>query len=76
MQPSLIAGNRDEKRTLEKVSKRIMAIVNPLLIGGLNKYRSIHPLTIARAMIQVAKNGYKHVIIPSNEIKIIANGTY
>lgn len=75
LQPSLIAGDRDEKRTLETVSKMIMAIINPLLIGGLKKYRSIHPLTIAKAMIQVAKNGYKHVIIPSNEIKAIAHGT-
>tara|TARA_Y100000815_G_C13146062_1_gene426163 strand:+ start:401 stop:631 length:231 start_codon:yes stop_codon:yes gene_type:complete len=76
LQPSLIAGDRDEKRTLETVSKMIMTIINPLLIGGLKKYRSIHPLTIAKAMIQVAKNGYKHVIIPSNEIKAIAHGTY
>ncbi|MEH6406937.1 MAG: nucleoside-diphosphate sugar epimerase [Leeuwenhoekiella sp.] len=74
MQPALIAGDRKEKRLLENLGKQVMKIINPLLIGSLKKYQSIHPDQIAEAMMNVAENGHNKKRIPSDEIKKIANG--
>lgn len=71
-QPSLIAGPRKEKRLLESLGKILMNVGNHLLLGSLKKYRSIHPDTIAKAMIIVAGEGYEKTRIESDEIKIIA----
>lgn len=71
-QPSLIAGNRKEKRTFEAIGKQVMKVLNFLMIGPLRKYRSIHPETIAKAMIIVANNGFRKQKIESDEIKQIA----
>lgn len=61
--PSLLDGERKQKRTLEKISNAIMHLVNPLLFGGLKKYRSIKVETVARAMIRNAKTTQKGVFV-------------
>ena len=71
-QPSLISGDRKEKRTFEKIFKQVMKVGNYLLVGPLEKYRSIHPEEIARAMIEVANNSFPEVRIESDKIKEIA----
>lgn len=71
-QPSLIAGDRREKRFFENFAKQAMKILNYALIGPLKKYRSIHPETIARAMVIVSNRGYEKSLIESDEIKKIA----
>ncbi len=71
-QPSLIAGDRVESRTGEKIANKVMNVINPLMIGPLKKYRSIEPTVIAEAMKKVASGGYHKAFIPSNEIKKIA----
>lgn len=71
-QPSLISGERKEQRFFENLSKKVMKVANHVLLGPLEKYRSIHPEQIARAMITVANNGYPHVRIESDEIQRIA----
>ncbi|HSI68796.1 MAG TPA: hypothetical protein VK941_01075 [Gillisia sp.] len=70
--PSLIGGDRVETRTGENIAKKIMKVINPLMIGPLEKYRSIDPEVIAAALINVANDGYSSTIIPSDEIKQIA----
>ncbi|WP_300433783.1 NAD(P)H-binding protein [Christiangramia sp.] len=72
LQPSLIGGKREESRPFEFISKKIMSLGDHLLVGKLKKYRSIHPETIAKAMIYLANNDYKSRRIPSDEIKSIA----
>lgn len=72
-QPSLISGERKESRPLETATKKFMNMVDNLLVGKLKKYRSIHPDTIAEAMIYVANNPYKNQRIESEEIKRIVN---
>lgn len=72
LQPSLIGGNREESRPFEFVWKKIMSVGDHLLVGNLKKYRSIHPGTIANAMIYLANNEYKSGRIPSDEIRNIA----
>ncbi|MDT0647382.1 NAD(P)H-binding protein [Zunongwangia sp. F260] len=71
--PSLIAGDRDEKRTGEKIAKYALSFFKPLMIGALKKYRSITPQEIAAAMIFVANDGHHQTRIESNEIAELAN---
>lgn len=71
LQPSLIGGDRTEKRTGEWIFKQVMKVVNILLVGYLKKYRSIEPITIARAMVWLANNEYSKVKIESDEIKTL-----
>lgn len=71
-QPSLIGGKREEKRTFEYLWKKIMTIGDHLLMGPLKKFQSIHPETIATAMVHVASSKYPEKIISSEEIKKIA----
>lgn len=71
LQPSLIGGKRKEKRNGEYFFKLLMKLINPLLIGSLKKYRSIHPKTIVYSMIWLANNFFEEQRLPSNEIEEI-----
>jgi uncharacterized protein YbjT (DUF2867 family) len=71
--PSLLTGNRTENRPIEKLAIFLMKIINPLLIGGLKKYKSIQAVTIAKAMInQTFKNEEGIHTYPSDRIKQLA----
>lgn len=52
--PSMILGDRKEKRPLEKVLQVIFKVINPLFIGTLKKYRGCEAENIARAMVNAA----------------------
>ncbi|KQB38561.1 oxidoreductase [Flavobacterium aquidurense] len=52
--PSMILGNRKESRPLEKVFIGIFKLINPLFIGGINKYKGIEASDIAKAMVNSA----------------------
>ncbi len=71
LQPSLIGGKRVEKRSGEYFFKVLMKIFNPLLIGPLKKYRTIHPETIVSAMIWLANNDFEEKRVLSDKIKAI-----
>lgn len=73
LQPSLIEGQRNERRIFEWFWQKLMVVVNVLLIGWLKKYRSIKAGTIANAMVILDLKGYKQHTIESNHIKKIAN---
>ncbi|MCK0157496.1 nucleoside-diphosphate sugar epimerase [Cellulophaga sp. F20128] len=68
LQPSLIAGKREEKRIGEWIGKVFMRLFRFLFVGRFKKYRSIHPKTIAEAMVWLANNNYDKIIIESDEI--------
>lgn len=72
LQPSLIAGNRQEIRTGEWVGKQVARLINPFLIGGLRKYRSIHPEDIARAMLYLGFHDLPEQRISSDYISELA----
>lgn len=72
MQPSLISGKRKERRAGEWIFKKLMRIVNIVLVGPLEKYRSIRPETIAKAMVWLANHGEERTRIPSDQIKKLA----
>jgi len=70
LQPSYITGDRDENRPMEKIFDVIFKIIQPLLIGGLKKYRSIKAETIALAMINLANSNFtNNKVITSDKIK-------
>jgi uncharacterized protein YbjT (DUF2867 family) len=72
-QPSFITGDRKEYRPLEKILVLLSRIIDPLLIGGLKKYRSISAKIIARAMFnQSLKNNEGIFVYPSDKIKELA----
>lgn len=54
VRPSLLVGNRKEFRFGERAGAAVLNLVNPLLIAGLKKYRSIEASQVAVAMIGIA----------------------
>ncbi|WP_342471353.1 NAD(P)H-binding protein [Metasolibacillus sp. FSL H7-0170] len=70
IRPSLLVGNRSEFRLGEKIGEAALAVLNPILIGPLKKYRSIAAKQVALAMMVIALQGkkLKVAIYPSNEL--------
>lgn len=54
-QPSLLMGNRTEKRGGERIAQILMPLLKPLLVGRFKKYRGIQVTAVASAMLQIAK---------------------
>ena len=52
MRPSVLLGDRKEKRLAESISKKIMSVFSFLVPS---KYKAIHGRTVAKAMKQAAK---------------------
>ena len=72
VQPSIIGGDRDEKRPMEYVFKKLMKFFGLLLIGPFKKYKVIHPRDIALAMVWMANSSFSKQIITSDELKTLA----
>lgn len=72
-QPSFLEGKRKENRPLEKIMLPIMKLINPLLLGPFENYRSIKSSDVAKAMINQSKKELKGVFTyPSKQIKKLA----
>ncbi len=56
-QPSFLMGKRQEDRGLEKLTSFFIKLINPLLVGGLKKYRGIQAQTVALAMLNTSLIG-------------------
>ncbi|WP_184550156.1 NAD(P)H-binding protein [Mucilaginibacter sp. FT3.2] len=68
--PSFLKGNRQEKRPVEKTLVAIYKLIDPLLFGGLKKYRSIDAEVVAMAMYkQSTKNNAGTFVYESDKIK-------
>lgn len=73
--PSLITGERQEKRWAEDFSKALFKIIDPLLLGRLQKYRSIRATDIALAMLKSSLlHNTGQYIYTSDQIKELAKG--
>ena len=67
--PSLLTGNRKEHRLAEGLMQGLSRLINPLLIGGLRKYRSIAAKTVAKAMVNLSNAAVKgFYVYESNDI--------
>jgi uncharacterized protein YbjT (DUF2867 family) len=61
--PSMLLGNREEKRPLEKLLQKTWSVVNLLLIGKMNRYKGIEGKDVAKAMVQAAANQTEKIMI-------------
>lgn len=72
-QPSVLTGGRKESRPAERFAIGLMKIIDPILIGGLKKYRSITAQTVALSMFNESKKKEEGVFIHSSDkIKLLA----
>lgn len=72
VRPSMLLGDRKEKRAGEIMGKVMMKTVQPLLAGKMKKFRAIHGRDVARAMITLVQGGPGISIIESDELQRIA----
>lgn len=54
LRPGLLLGDRAESRRMEALAQTVVPWLNPLLVGGLRKYRAIDADTVGGAMIGAA----------------------
>lgn len=59
MQPSMLLGERNEKRTAEGLLQSSMKLVSGLFFGLMRKYKAIHGKTVAKAMLNASKKDDK-----------------
>lgn len=72
-QPSFLTGNRKESRYGEHFLIGLMKLIDPILVGGLKKYRSIPAETVARAMYKQSLKTEEGIFVhPSDKIKLLA----
>ncbi|MDB5109748.1 MAG: NAD-dependent epimerase/dehydratase family protein [Mucilaginibacter sp.] len=72
-QPSVLTGEREERRWTERTAIWIMKKIGPLLFGRLKKYRSIPAFTVAMAMYKQSLKNKKGVFTyTSDQIKQLA----
>lgn len=64
LRPSILFGDRKEKRSGEKMGIAFMKTVQPILIGGLKKYRGNNASAVALAMVKLARENKpgKHIV--------------
>jgi uncharacterized protein YbjT (DUF2867 family) len=74
VRPSMLLGDRKEKRAGEIVGKVMMKTVQPLLTGKMKKFRAIHGRDVARAMMTLVRGEPGSSIIESDELQRIAKG--
>jgi uncharacterized protein YbjT (DUF2867 family) len=61
--PSLLTGDRKEKRFAEGLMQSLSKLINPLLVGSVKKYRSIEAKTVAAAMVKLSKTEVKGIYV-------------
>jgi uncharacterized protein YbjT (DUF2867 family) len=62
VRPSFIFGDREERRIGEKIGIGLFKIINPLLIGNLNKYKGVNVEKLAKAMTEACFKETKQVL--------------
>ncbi|MBP7809877.1 MAG: oxidoreductase [Bacteroidia bacterium] len=62
VRPSFLMGDREELRLGEKIGIAVFKIFNPLLMGGLSKYRGINVNKLSKAMIEACFKETKQVL--------------
>jgi len=61
--PSMLLGEREEHRPMEKLLIPLWSVINPVFAGGLSVYRGIKGSDVAKAMVAAAGR-------PSERVKI------
>jgi uncharacterized protein YbjT (DUF2867 family) len=74
--PSMLVGDRKEFRLGEKIAQPLMNLFGFMLIGKWEKYHSIDALSVARAMVQAAKENIRGVSIYDYETILAKSKEY
>ncbi|MEY2830254.1 MAG: hypothetical protein RIQ33_2112 [Bacteroidota bacterium] len=61
--PSLLLGNRKEKRLAEKIFQKIFFAISFLFIGKLKKYKGIEAQQVAKKMNEIAQSSSNQKVI-------------
>ncbi|MDF1576460.1 MAG: NAD(P)H-binding protein [Bacteroidales bacterium] len=69
LRPSLILGQREERRFGESLGAVLLKLSHPFLLGRFRKYRAIEASCIAAAMINLATSLPDMQIVPSDIIQ-------
>jgi len=73
LRPSMLLGDRQEKRFGETIWKILSGLFSPFLFGSLGKYRAIRADYVARAMIRCALASKPGIhVLESDEIQRLA----
>ena len=72
VRPSMLFGERKEKRTGEIIAKFVMKTFNPFLFGKMKKFRGIHARDVAKAMIAILQKDQSKMVYESDELRQIA----
>jgi len=73
IRPSILLGNRKEKRVGEKAGIFLMQTLSPLFLGKLKKYKPIKVQNVVKAMLSIAQKNYKQTVYESDKLKEISN---
>jgi uncharacterized protein YbjT (DUF2867 family) len=72
LRPSLLLGERTERRAGEAFAQRVMPALQWMMVGALRRYRPVHAATVARAMVRLARQAPRGVrVVESDEIQTI-----
>jgi uncharacterized protein YbjT (DUF2867 family) len=72
--PSLLMGDRKEKRRGEKIAQVVMGGLGFLFVGPLLKYKGIHDDVVAKAMIKSAKEEVRgFTVYESGEMQVLGS---
>ncbi|MCX6333946.1 MAG: NAD(P)H-binding protein [Bacteroidia bacterium] len=74
VRPSMLLGDRKERRTGEFLGKVMIRTFQPVLTGKLMKFRAIHGRDVAKAMISLLQGEPGNRIVESDELLRIAKG--
>ena len=72
MRPSILLGERHERRPGERAGIFVGKLIGPLLLGPLRKYRPIHADDVAAAMLYAANHDVRPGPVDSDEIAWLA----
>lgn len=62
VRPSFLLGKREEMRLGERIGIAIFGLINPLLSGGLSKYKGIQVSQLSKAMINACFNNTADIL--------------
>jgi uncharacterized protein YbjT (DUF2867 family) len=71
VRPSMLMGERKERRPGEIAGKVVMSVIKPVLSGKLLKFRAIHGRDVARAMIMLLEKETDKKIFESDDLQKI-----
>lgn len=76
VRPSMLFGDRKEKRLGESIGIFLMKKLEFLMVGGLKKYRGIYDIDVAEAMIFIANSQPKQKAFNSDVLKTISTSKF